>query len=124
MEQPLVFFGGILIFAALFIAGSPIWLSLAASGVFLSLFYSGMVPMNIPSTLFSSVNSFVLLAVPFFLLGGNIMARCGPAKYLFEGMDAIVGGLPGGLPLATVFTCMVFAAITGSTLATLLLCRR
>jgi len=47
------------------------------------------------------------------------MARCGPAKYLFEGMDAIVGGLPGGLPLATVFTCMVFAAITGSTLATL-----
>lgn len=119
MEQPLIFFGGILIFVALFIAGSPIWLSLAVSGVFLSLFYSGMVTMNIASTLFSSVNSFVLLAVPFFLLGGNIMARCGPAKHLFNGMDAVVGGLPGGLPLATVFTSMIFAAITGSTLATL-----
>jgi C4-dicarboxylate transporter DctM subunit len=61
----------------------------------------------------------VLLAVPFFLLGGNIMARCGPAKYLFEAIDALVGHIPGGLPFATVVTCMVFAAITGSTLATL-----
>jgi tripartite ATP-independent transporter DctM subunit len=78
-----------------------------------------MAPLSIPSTFLSSLDSFVLLAVPFFLLGGNIMARCGPAKYLFEAIDAFVGHIPGGLPFATVVTCMVFAAITGSTLATL-----
>ena len=114
-----IFIGGILIFAFIFLSGAPIWLSLAGSALFLGIFYSGMVPINYPLTLFGSLDSFTLLAVPFFLFGGNIMANCGPAKYLFQAIDAFVGHLPGGLPMATVFTCMVFAAITGSTLATL-----
>ena len=110
---------GILVFVVTFIGGTPIWLSLTLSAIVLGLFYSGMTPASYPSTFLGSMDSFVLLAVPFFLLGGNIMARCGPAKYLFEAIDAMVGHIPGGLPFATVVTCMVFAAITGSTLATL-----
>jgi C4-dicarboxylate transporter DctM subunit len=114
-----ILIAGILIFLVTFVGGTPIWLSLTLSAIFLGLFYAGMSPQGIPSTFLSSLDSFLLLAVPFFLLGGNIMARCGPAKYLFEAIDAFVGHIPGGLPFATVVTCMVFAAITGSTLATL-----
>jgi C4-dicarboxylate transporter DctM subunit len=110
---------GIFIFLLTFLGGTPIWISLTLSAIFLGLFYSQMAPLSIPLTFLSSLDSFVLLAVPFFLLGGNIMAHCGPAKYLFEAIDAFVGHIPGGLPFATVVTCMVFAAITGSTLATL-----
>jgi len=114
-----IFIAGILIFAVIFLGGAPIWLALTASAIFLGLFYSGMATLSMPLTFFGSLDSFVLLAVPFFLLGGNIMAHCGPAKYLFEAIDGFVGHIPGGLPLATVMTSMVFAAITGSTLATL-----
>ena len=79
---------GILIFLITFVGGVPIWLSLTLSAIFLGLFYSDMAALSIPSTFLGSLDSFVLLAVPFFLLGGNIMARCGPAKYLFEAIDA------------------------------------
>lgn len=118
MEQ-WILIGGILIFGFIFLGGAPIWLALTGSAIFLGLFYSGMTSMNFPLTFWSSLDSFVLLAVPFFLLGGNVMARCGPAKYLFESIDGLIGHIPGGLPFATVVTCMIFAAITGSTLATL-----
>ena len=106
------------IFFVTFLIGMPIWLSLTLTAISFALF-AGMPVDNVPIKFYSSLDSYLLLAVPFFLLGGNIMARCGPAKALFEAMDAAVGHLPGGLPFAVVCTCMVFAAITGSTLATL-----
>ena len=109
---------GFAVFFVTFFFGMPIWLCLVLTTITFG-FLSGMLVKNIPLTLFGSLDSFLLLAAPFFLLGGNIMARCGPAKYLFEAIDAVVGGIPGGLPFATVLSCMVFAAVTGSTLATL-----
>ena len=114
-----ILIGALLFFAVTFICGVPIWLALTGSAILSGLFYAGMSPQGIPITFLGTLDSFTLLAVPFFLFGGNIMARCGPAKYLFEAIDALVGHIPGGLPFATVVTCMVFAAITGSTLATL-----
>jgi C4-dicarboxylate transporter DctM subunit len=119
MESTWILIIGFVIFLITFLGGFPIWLSLTMSAIFLGLFYADMSPQSIPLTFLGSMDSFVLLAVPFFMLGGNIMAHCGPAKYLFRAIEALVGHIPGGLPFATVLTCMVFAAITGSTLATL-----
>lgn len=110
---------GILVFIGLMSGGVPIWLTMALSGTLLTIFLQGMPPTTIPLLLFSSLDSFVLLAVPFFLLGGNIMAYCGPSKYIFQAIDGYVGHIPGGLPFATVCSCMVYAAITGSTTATI-----
>lgn len=110
---------GLLLFVVLMAFGVPIWLTMAFSGTFLTIFLQGLPPTTIPLLLFSSLDSFVLLAVPFFLLGGNIMAYCGPSKYIFQAIDGYVGHIPGGLPFATVCSCMVYAAITGSTTATI-----
>jgi len=110
---------GILIFVGLMAVGVPIWLTMITSGTFLSIFLQGLPPSTIPLLLFSSLDSFVLLAVPFFLLGGNIMAYCGPSRYIFAAIDSYVGHIPGGMPFATVLSCMVYAAITGSTTATI-----
>jgi C4-dicarboxylate transporter DctM subunit len=110
---------GMLIFLGLMAVGVPIWLTMVVSGTFLTIFLQGLPPTTIPMLLFSSLDSFVLLAVPFFLLGGNIMAYCGPSKYIFRAIESYVGHIPGGLPFATVVSCMVYAAITGSTTATI-----
>ena len=110
---------GLLIFIGLMFAGVPIWLTMVVSGTFLTIFLQGLPPTTIPLLLFSSLDSFVLLAVPFFLLGGNIMAFCGPSKYIFRAIEGYFGHIPGGLPFATVVSCMVYAAITGSTTATI-----
>lgn len=110
---------GILIFIVLMAAGVPIWLTMAISGTILTIFLQGLPPVTIPLYLFSSLDSFVLLAVPFFLLAGNIMAYCGPSKYIFQAIEGYVGHIPGGMPFAMVVSCMVYAAITGSTAATI-----
>jgi len=110
---------GILIFIGLMALGVPIWLTMAISGTFLTLFFQGLPPSTIPLLLFSSLDSFVLLAVPFFLLGGNIMAYCGPSRHIFSAIEGYLGHIPGGMPFATVLSCMVYAAITGSTTATI-----
>lgn len=119
MESTFLLLLGIFFLFFTFITGFPIWLSLTIGAMSIGLFYSGMSAQDFPNSLLGSMDSFLLLAVPFFMFGGNIMARCGPAKYLFEAIDAFVGHLPGGLAAATVLTCMFFGAITGSTLATL-----
>ena len=63
------------------------------------------------------INSFALLAIPFFVLSGLIMGRGGIAKRLIECAMALVGMLPGGLALVNVVSCMFFGAISGSAVA-------
>lgn len=110
---------GIGILVALVIFGLPIWIALAVSAIFLTIFFMDMPTLSVPMTMFGSIDSFVLLAVPFFLLAGNIMAYCGPARYIYDAVDSFVGHIKGGMAFTTVVTCMVYAAITGSTTATL-----
>jgi C4-dicarboxylate transporter DctM subunit len=66
----------------------------------------------------SSLDSFPVLAVPIFIFAGEIMAKGGISKRLFNFANACVGGFTGGVPMATVFTCMLFGAISGSGSAT------
>lgn len=110
---------GIGILAGLVLAGLPIWIALTVSAIFLTFFFMAMPALSVPMTMFGSIDSFVLLAVPFFLLAGNIMAYCGPARHIYDAVDSLVGHIKGGMAFTTVLTCMVYAAITGSTTATL-----
>lgn len=63
------------------------------------------------------LNSFALLAIPFFVLSGLLMGRGGIAKRLIDCAMALVGALPGGLALVNVLSCMLFGAISGSAVA-------
>lgn len=114
-----MFGAGIGILVGLAIAGLPIWVAMTVCAIFLMQFMMGMPTVGVPMTMFGSIDSFVLLAVPFFLLAGNVMAYCGPARYIYDLVDSYVGHIKGGMAFTTVLTCMIYAAITGSTTATL-----
>ena len=68
--------------------------------------------------MFSSINRFPLAAIPFFILAGNLMETGGISRRLVEFAKSIVGGVQGGLPMTCVLTCMIFAAVSGSSVAT------
>lgn len=68
--------------------------------------------------MFNAMNKFPLAAIPFFILAGNIMETGGISRRLVEFAKSIVGGVQGGLPMACVLTCMIFGAVSGSSVAT------
>ena len=68
--------------------------------------------------MFNSINKFPLAAIPFFILAGNIMETGGISRRLVEFAKSLVGGVQGGLPMTCVLTCMIFAAVSGSSVAT------
>ena len=67
--------------------------------------------------MFNSINKFPLAAIPFFILAGNIMESGGISRRLVEFAKSLVGGVQGGLPMTCVLTCMIFAAVSGSSVA-------
>ncbi len=68
--------------------------------------------------MYNSLNKFPLAAIPFFILAGNIMETGGISRRLVEFAKSVVGGVQGGLPMTCVLTCMIFAAVSGSSVAT------
>ena len=68
--------------------------------------------------MFSAINKFPLAAIPFFIFAGNLMETGGISRRLVEFARSIVGGVQGGLPMTCVLTCMIFAAVSGSSVAT------
>ncbi len=68
--------------------------------------------------MFNAINKFPLAAIPFFILAGNIMETGGISRRLVDFAKSLVGGVQGGLPMTCVLTCMIFAAISGSSVAT------
>jgi C4-dicarboxylate transporter, DctM subunit len=68
--------------------------------------------------MFNAINKFPLAAIPFFILAGNLMETGGISRRLVEFAKSIVGGIQGGLPMTCVLTCMIFAAVSGSSVAT------
>ena len=110
----------LLVLLALFVlllSGIPVAFALGGLGLGL-LVFGGFSPLMAPAGLLSAMDSFVLVAVPLFLLMSNIMLKGGVGKDLFEAVQAWVGHLPGGLAVATVLSCGIFAAISGSSVAT------
>jgi tripartite ATP-independent transporter DctM subunit len=74
--------------------------------------------LTIVKEMFASINKFPLAAIPFFILAGNLMESGGISARLVEFAKSIVGGIQGGLAATCVLTCMIFAAVSGSSVAT------
>ena len=107
------------IFAVSAIIGQPIFLALGLSGTICNfLGVTGVSGTTIALQFFNSNNSWTLLAAPFFLLSGNLMASFGPAEALFKLCDAFLGHIKGGIAIAVVIACAMFGAVTGSAIAT------
>jgi len=105
-------------FAALLVLTVPIGIALAIATL-ITIVFSGNMPLQfLAKELVTSVDSFPLLAVPFFVLAGEIMGKGGISKRLFGVASSMVGNKTGGLAIATIITCMFFAAISGSGPAT------
>ena len=71
-----------------------------------------------PKEMFTALDKFPLAAIPFFILAGNLMETGGISRRLVEFAKSLVGGVQGGLPMTCVLTCMIFAAVSGSSVAT------
>lgn len=99
--------------------GVPIAVSLGMSSVLFLLFYSDTTLSSIALSLMNAFTGhFTLLAIPFFILASSFMSTGGVAKRIIRFSIACVGHLQGGLAIAGVFACMIFAALSGSSPAT------
>ena len=106
------------LFAFLLAASVPIFIVLALS-VMAMIWLGGMMPMAIVvERMFSGIDSFALMAIPFFILTGNLMSVGGLSRRLIRFADLIVGRFTGGLGITTVTSAMFFGAISGSSPAT------
>lgn len=105
-------------FALLLIIRVPVAISLGLSSA-LALIYSGKVSSTyIAQGLVTSIDSFPLMAVPFFILAGDLMGQGGLSRRLLNVANVFFGRYTGGLAIIAVVTCMFFAAISGSGPAT------
>lgn len=105
-------------FIVLLVVNVPIAISIG-----LSIMVYGMVTGNITMTflaknMYTTCDSFPLMAVPFFILAGALMEGGGLSKRLVNFADSLVGHFTGGLAIVTIITCMFFGAISGSSPAT------
>ena len=103
---------------ALMLTGMPISISLGLT-VLTFLFTMTEVPIeSVGLKLFSGLDNFGIMAIPFFILAGTFLTRGGVARRMIAFTTSLVGHLPGGLGLAGVAACAMFAAISGSSVAT------
>ena len=115
MEVAILF---ILVIAMLMI-GVPIAISLGLSSIFFLLILSDTSLASIAQSFFQAMaGHYTLLAIPFFILASSFMSTGGVAKRIIRFSIAVVGHFPGGLAIAGVFACMLFAALSGSSPAT------
>ncbi|MCC1493113.1 TRAP transporter large permease [Cognatishimia sp. F0-27] len=110
----------LLILACLFgllLIGVPVAFALGGLGLGM-LILGGFSPLMAPQAILSTLDGFILLAVPLFLLMSNVLLKGGVGADLFAAVQAWVGHWPGGLAVATILSCGLFAAISGSSVAT------
>ncbi|MEL6409913.1 MAG: TRAP transporter large permease subunit [Pseudomonadota bacterium] len=102
---------------ALLLLRVPVAFAMGSLGVLL-LWLKGFPLIAVPQRLFGTMDSFELLAVPLFLLMSNVLLKGGVGRDLFASVQAWVGHWPGGLGVATIKSCTLFSAISGSSVAT------
>ncbi|MEG5262908.1 C4-dicarboxylate TRAP transporter large permease protein DctM [Pseudomonas sp. JDS28PS106] len=107
----------LLLFVFMFL-GVPIAISLGLSGAVSILLFSQDSLSSLAIKLFETSDSYTFLAIPFFLLSGAFMTTGGVAQRLIDFANACVGHIRGGLAIAAVLACMLFAALSGSSPAT------
>ncbi len=106
------------LFFMLLLFGTPIAIALGASTFATMMLYTDISPMEISSMIFEKVDHYSLMAIPMFILAGNLLSKGSSANRIIEFAKSIVGHLPGGLPIAAIFASIIFAAVSGSSPAT------
>lgn len=96
----------------------PIAVAIGIASFVPGWFGASVNPSQVVRTMVTAIDSFPLLAVPLFMVAGDIMTAGGLARRLFNFADALLGRLNGGLAISTVAACMLFGAISGSSPAT------
>lgn len=92
--------------------------SIGGSAILGIAFFDSDKLILVPKEMFTAIDKFPLAAVPFFILAGNLMENGGISRRLVNFAKSLVGGVQGGLPMSCVLTCMIFAAVSGSSVAT------
>ncbi len=105
-------------FIVLIVLSVPISIALGLSSMIAVLLHTDMSLMVLVQKIFGGVNSFTLMAIPFFILAGNIMAAGGVSNRLVNFAGTLIGRLTGGLALVSTVACTFFGAISGSAPAT------
>src|SRR5699024_5265955 len=109
------------LFASLFglmFIGVPVAISLGLAGSTTIMLFSQDSVRSLAIKLFETSEHYTLLAIPFFLLAGSFMTTGGVARRLIDFANATVGHIRGGLAIGAVMACMLFAALSGSSPAT------
>ncbi|CAG37782.1 TRAP transporter large permease [Desulfotalea psychrophila] len=125
ISLPIILFSGFNVLSVLFgyfalflVIGVPIAISLGLAAL-ATVVANGSLPIEyVAQVSFTSIDSFPIMAIPFFIAAGVFMGCGGLSRRLLDLADELLGALPGGLALATIATCMFFAAISGSGPAT------
>jgi C4-dicarboxylate transporter DctM subunit len=110
-----------LIFAllmAMMLTGMPISIALGLTVLTFLFTLTAVDPQAVALKLFTGIEKFEIMAIPFFILAGNFLTRGGVAKRMIDFASAMVGHWYGGLGLAGVMACALFASISGSSVAT------
>lgn len=102
----------------LMLIGVPIAISLGLSSAITIMFFSPDSVRGLVIKMFETSEHYTLLAIPFFLIAGAFMTTGGVAKRLIDFANACVGHIRGGLAIGSVLACMLFAALSGSSPAT------
>lgn len=105
-------------FVILLIIGAPIALCLAAAALLVVFSTGDVSAVVLGQRMFGSLDSFTIMAIPLFMLSGNLMSAGGISKRLTDFCDAVLGWLPGGMGVVSIFACMLFGALSGSPTAT------
>lgn len=112
--------GGVLI-ALMFITfaiGIPVAFALGGSTLFAMAFASDLSLQMIPQRMVVSIMTTTLLAIPLFVLAGNLMSKGGMSKRIINFAMSLIGRKTGGLAMVAILACMIFAALSGSSSAT------
>src|SRR5438046_9771750 len=105
------------VFGVAMVLGVPVAFCLGLGGLAF-IWLSGVVPLAVlPTLVFSGMDSFPLLAIPFFVISGAVMQRCGILPNLIAFANSLVGHFRGGLADVVIVTSMMFAGVTGVALA-------
>jgi len=106
------------LFAFLLLIGTPIAVALGASTFLTLVTFTHISPVEISSMMFEKVESYSLMAIPMFILAGSLLSKGSSAERIIEFAKSMVGHLPGGLPMSAIFASIIFAAVSGSSPAT------
>jgi C4-dicarboxylate transporter DctM subunit len=105
--------------AVMLMAGQWTAFALGICGVLVLYLSKGLLGLTaLSSVVWNNANSYILIAVPMFLLMGEIILRSGVSSYFYRGVVVLMGRLPGGLLHANIASCAVFSAVSGSSVAT------